>query len=235
MLRYVRWLRLQTLDKVSPRRYVLIGGAIVAVVAGLGALDTFGVISVKALDLDGEKNVPAFTSGFLLLGAAFAAGAFWLATGIDGRSRWERGAALVMAALFLYMSADEVGQLHEKAERITGIDWQTLFLPVFAVAAVATVLVLRSWRGQPVAGALLIAGAVAWVMAQIGEHLEYDSHDVEVAGFQYLVLFEETFEMVGTLLLTAAFIQAGQRTLHRVADRRTTLRVTSAGSRLRAQ
>src|SRR6266540_2819157 len=98
MLRYVRWLRLQTLDKVSPRRYVLTGGAIVAVVAGLGALDTFGVISVKALDLDGEKNVPAFTSGFLLLGAAFAAGAFWLATGIDGRSRWERGAALVMAA-----------------------------------------------------------------------------------------------------------------------------------------
>src|SRR6266545_7471199 len=36
--------------------------------------------------------------------------------------------SLVMAALFLCMSADEVGQLHEKAERITGIDWQTLFL-----------------------------------------------------------------------------------------------------------
>ena len=221
MVGMMRSLALGLLERASPRGFAAVAGVVGTVAAVPGALDTFGVIDSPAFDLNGERNVPTVVTTLLLLTASAAALAHWFATDGGEMGRWERRTNLFVMALFGYMAADEFGQLHEKAEHVSGIDWQTLFLPVFVAAAAAVVVVLRAWRGRPVARTLLVTGSVVWFLSQVAEHLEYDSHDVEVEGFQYYVLFEEVLELVGTTLFVSAFIHAGRWALRRRIERHT--------------
>ena len=73
--------------------------------------------------------------------------------------RGESGAWFGFALPLLLMSMDEVAQLHEKVEKYSDIDFQTVYIPVFAVAAWIWWRLIRAggrparaargWCGQP--------------------------------------------------------------------------------------
>src|SRR5690606_29394591 len=70
-------------------------------------------------DLNGEQNIPAWFSGQLL----FAVGMCWAIMAWLNRARPDRGVicAVLMTAIFMYFSVDEMVGIHERiAERIDG-------------------------------------------------------------------------------------------------------------------
>ena len=147
--------------------------------------------------LDQERNVPSAYSASLL---GFGAIAYWYAGRVrllGGRNEW-----YVFGALLLLMSADEFTEIHERLEHATGVDWQLLYLPVVAAAAVAWFAVVR--RLHDGHRAALIAGAAAWFIAQVFEELETKAGDVKVAAYDQLSFAEELLEMTGSALFLLA-------------------------------
>ncbi|MBM3674033.1 MAG: hypothetical protein FJW88_03605 [Actinobacteria bacterium] len=102
------------------------------------------------------------------------------------------------------MAIDEVWQLHERIEARTGIDWQTLYLPVFALAAFSALWLLPELRRTLHALPLFAIGAGCWAVAQVVEQLQWDRDDRMAAA--WTIVPEECLEMTGSLLFLLAFL-----------------------------
>ncbi len=166
----------------------------------VGKVHLFGY-HVKGFNLDGEMNLPTAFSGLLLV-AASAAG---LIVSTRSSTIGIPAARLVPVALLIgYMSLDEVWQFHERLETWFGIDWQALYLPVFAVAGIIGLSLLPHLRKAGSSAALFVAGAAAWGVAQVIEALQWDAHDHLRAAWS--IVPEETLEMTGSLLFLLAFL-----------------------------
>jgi hypothetical protein len=185
---------------VDPWLLAAVGLAAIALLGALGVVHLLVEPEYSRFDLDAEGTVPAAFSAALLaaLGATAVAVAVFRA---DGGSRWP----WAVFGLVGFMGAlDEGAQVHERLESITGVDWQTLYLPVFVLAAAAWVIVLRRLRAVRHAVPLFTAGAAAWVFAQALEFLQWDADDRKVAAYDPMMVAEELLEMVGTLALWLA-------------------------------
>ena len=68
-----------------------------------------------------------------------------------------------LSAFFVFVSADEFGEIHERLERITGIDWQILYSPIGLLAAVLWVFVARRLRQIGAGFALLVVGTLDYL------------------------------------------------------------------------
>ncbi len=179
-------------------------GTIIVLLGVLGVLDLAFGSPFGSFDLNGERNVPA----------AFTA-AVWTCVSVVALllGRAERPAAvarvwLVLSALLLYVSADEFGEIHERLERITGVDWQILYAPLGLVAAGLWVLVGRRLRGLRAGFGLFVGGTVCAVVSQVLEEVEYGANDQRVSGFDELVVGEELLEMVTVVLIGLALLAA---------------------------
>ena len=197
----------------------------------VGGIELFGQ-HIRGFNLDGEMNLPTAFSGLLLISACLVG----LVVATESASVGIRAARLVpMVALIGYMSLDEVFQIHERLETWTGIDWQTLYLPVFAIAGVLGATLLPRLRTAGRAAHLLVLGGIAWGGAQIFEAVQWDGPDRLVAP--WTIVPEETLEMAGSLLFLLAFLAVAS---HIVAMRdvgataRFRNRAISAGVRPRA-
>jgi hypothetical protein len=115
-----------------------------------------------------------------------------------------------LSAFFVFVSADEFGEIHERLERITGIDWQILYSPIGLLAAVLWVFVARRLRQIGAGFALLVVGTVCGVASQVAEAVEYGPGDERIGAFDELVVFEELLEMVEALLIGLALLTALQ-------------------------
>ena len=177
-------------------RIVLIG--VTAIVIALGAWQRETGEPVL-FTLDAEGNVPAIWSGFLLLLAGVAG---VRATRTDGRP-WPWWP---LAALLLFMAADEVAGLHEAIERHTGVDWQLLYLPVIASGGAAAVGALIVLRGRPWLAAGFCAACAAWAFAQLLEALQWDGAH-PAAGYGAMMVGEESLEMVGSLVFAFVLLE----------------------------
>ena len=168
-------------------------------IVGTDATPGQGFDSDSPFHLLEEKTVPAiFSAGLLGLGAVAAYMAGLL------RIRGEHAAWFGFAALLLVMSMDEVAQLHEKTEKYTGIDWQTVYIPVFAAAAWVWWRLVRATEG--VSRALLVGGAAAWAFAQFLELVEYGDNDQRVELFEPMAITEEILEMAGSTMFLLAVV-----------------------------
>src|SRR5262245_42625878 len=102
-------------------------------IAGLcalfGLLYELGVVGWARFSLDREYTPASIWSALLLLVAAVAA-----ARAARTRDGFARGS---LAVLFAFMACDEAFAIHESLEKATGVDWQVLFAPIVALAAVA--------------------------------------------------------------------------------------------------
>lgn len=138
---------------------------------------------------------PALASGLLLVLAALLT---WATAPLyGGRAAWAvRGLSIALA----WMSLDELLGLHESLETATGIDWQLLYLPLVALIALpSAVLLWHQWHRARAAAAMFVAGGVCWAVAQVLEFLEWDG-DVSRPGYLGMMVVEECLEALGSAL-----------------------------------
>ena len=179
------------------------------VIAVLGVL---GVLSIAvgspfgSFDLDGERNVPATYSAALWFAVAVVALLLGRIDPAPGLPQVWAG----LAIFFVLVSADEFGEIHERLERIVGIDWQILYSPVALIALVLWLFVARRLREIGVGLGLLLLGTVGGIASQVAEAVEYGPSDERIGAFDELVVFEEVVEMVGALLIGLALLTALQ-------------------------
>ena len=121
---------------------------------------------------------------------------------LPGQARW-----IALAILFGFMAVDEAIMVHERLEQALSTDWQALYAPIGAVAAVIWLAALRALWRMPPARVLWIAGAITWVGSQTLEALAWSGATLNPGG-QYLNYAEEVLEPVGTLLFVWALLIA---------------------------
>jgi hypothetical protein len=197
--------RLQELAvRLDSRRVLLANGAVIALLGVLGILYLVSGSPFAVFELDGERNAPATYSAFL-----------WTCLSVlallVGRAEQRARDARVWMALslpLLLVAADEFGEIHERLERITGIDWQILYSPLALVAVVLWVLVGRRLRELQAGFELFAAGTVCGFISQVLEAVEYGPHDREISAFDELVVAEELLEMVAAVLIGLALLAA---------------------------
>jgi len=184
-------------------------GAAAALVAVLGAA---GAVTVHRggggpFDLDAELTLPALASAALLLCAAAAAGAAGFEDPAPRSWSWA-----FLAALFTLMAVDEATGLHEQLERSSTVDWQTLYAPLVACAAVVWALCMR--RLDWIERLAFAGGALAWGAAQVLEAIEWTGpreSERAVEGYGILMGAEELLEMTGSALFALAALVAARR------------------------
>lgn len=173
-------------------------GWLVLVIAAFGVLGAleFSGASLGLFDLDGELKPPAIFSSLLSL----ASGLFALALG----ARRDRRCWGALGVFLLFMAADDLLTIHEHLQTASGVDWQILYVPVIIGGGVLWLRALIDMRAIFPRGALLmVLGAAAWALAQLGEALEYDDGEM-VDHYAVLATVEELLEMTGSLLFAVA-------------------------------
>ena len=192
--------------RIDTRRLALIVGALIAVLAVMGILRYGNKEQLGAFNLDGERNVPAVFS------AALWTVVSGLAVLVGRADRWR--AWYAFAVVTLVVAADEFGEIHERLEHKTGIDWQLLYLPVGILAAVLFVAIgRRLWR-LGVGFTPFAVAAGAGVVSQLLEQVQYGENDEPVRGYRVMVVSEEVLEMTAALLIGLAFLAV----LNRIDD-----------------
>ncbi len=195
------------LVQVDPARLAVGFAVLTAVLGVLGAIEV-RYEAAPAFDLDAEMKVPAFAAGLILLCAATACGL--AATTDPGGRRWPW---LVLAALFTLMAVDEATGLHEALEDDTGVDWQTLYLPLMVAGGIAWLALLRRLRTIRIAAALLAAGAALWVCAGLLEAIQWTGSmesERAIDGYGILMGIEELSEMSGSACFALAPLLAAR-------------------------
>ncbi len=172
-------------------------------------------------NLDGESNVPAWYSStkFALAGALVGL----LAVAV----RFKRATPLLLAGLFLALSADEAASVHERvghllADRVLpevtmkrkdAFLWPLLFgLPVLAVMAVMfwrlireQYLSLQVWKRYMLALAVFFTGAIGFEIVAFNPFWAVPRPSLL---YEALAMGEETLEHIGASLLVWASLSA---------------------------
>lgn len=202
---------LRTLD------YLLLGVMLLALASALSHALPFSTRAVYELfRMSSDHNIPAWYSSILLaIGAMLALECGKTAPDADARK-----AFLILGALLVLMSCDEVARLHEtlpaylanllalgKFEVFAGRRWLILGAP-FALALMLWVLlkVDRALRGHAKERATMLLGFVAILLGGLVlEALAALTAKGDLARF-VLVHLEESLEMLGTLLICASLV-----------------------------
>lgn len=196
--------------RIEPRRAAVVLGCVVSLVALSGVLVAWRVDwGREQLDLDGERNIPATTSALLLLAAAL------LLVQLSPRLV-PRAVSLGLAAVLGLGALDEAFELHEKLESALDTDWQVLYLPVFAAAAVLWCWLLHALRRNRAAVASLLLASGCWIGSQVLERAQWEP-DGPAPGYTWMMVVEEILEMAGSALVVVALLVAlehdrGERT-----------------------
>lgn len=174
-------------------------GCVVSLIALAGVLVAWRVDwGREQFDLDGERNVPATLSALLLLAAAL------LLARLTPRLV-PRAVSLGLAAVLGLGALDEAFELHEKLESALDVDWQVLYLPVFAAAAALWCWLLYAVRRARAAVALLALASGCWVVSQVLEHQQWEP-DGPAPGYTWMMVVEEILELTGSALVVVALL-----------------------------
>ncbi|QNG37249.1 hypothetical protein F1C76_12210 [Geodermatophilaceae bacterium NBWT11] len=209
--RYSTIRRAGALAMEAPRPPVLVAVvclALITLFAITGFLARLDVAAAQWFELDAELRGAAVFSALLLLAAGTSTVGVWR------RDRSGR-AVLPVGVLLCFMAVDEVTALHETLEATTGVDWQVLYLPAFAVAGVCFLLALRRYWAIPAFRGTWVLGAVCWVVSQVLEFLQWDG-DVQRTGYSAMMIPEELLEMLGSasFLVAMLVVVAAMRERH---------------------
>ena len=191
--------------------FLAISIVVIAILGGVGALRE---IMPEAripwrFDLDAERSFPAAATAALLLGTAA------LALALSGVAVVGRPAG-ILAAVLAFMAFDELLVIHESIERSTAIDWQLLYLPIMAIAAVSLASVVLRLRRSGWPTVALILGAAAWAASQVLEATQWGLVTSMTSWvYDAMMISEEVGEMVGTLLLLVGVAVALDTFAHR--------------------
>ena len=199
--------------------FALAHAAVLVLTFGFGYDQLFGMR--RMFNLNEEQNLPTFYSALLLLGSAALLAILAAAARRDDRSRrdaWYWGG---LAALFLFLSADEAASIHELFMRPVGaaagtsdlihLDWVIPYVVAGAIVALLyTRFLLRLPRAVGIrivaAGTIFVAGAAG--VELIGSAmLRENDYDHGTLPMKLLFLAEETLEMLGVAYFIAALLR----------------------------
>jgi hypothetical protein len=162
------------------------------------------------LDLGQENNVAAWFSSMLLGAIAWLAVLCFLLDRRSAERSWLAYGWLLMAAVFLALSFDELGSLHERVPIPGGWAGRALwYLPVVAVLpAYMGAFAYSRLRADPIAVALIALGALTFASVPIQEFFEVEVQRATGGGRPVLhTLMEEGCELLGMLLILTAFVR----------------------------
>ena len=189
--------------RLDLRRVAAVSGALILLAGVLGVLHIVFEPSFGFFDLDGERDAPSAFSAALWVLAALVALLLARAEQGDSARVWR-----ALSVVLFFVSFDEFAEVHERLERITGIDWQVLYSPLALVALVLWLVVRRRLRNLGAGFWLFAAGTFCGIVSQVIEAVEYGSNDRRVAAFNELVVAEELLEMAAVLLIGLALVTA---------------------------
>jgi CDP-diglyceride synthetase len=215
-------------ELTKSRRFVVLAsrlpGAVVAVVSGI-AISVFVLMGIlqrtafpewSAANLDSEVSVATWYSAALLGAAAF----WWFLVGVADRPR--SLAVWMWWPVLAWLALDERTAIHERLERLSGIDWQLLYLPVMGLAAVAWWGVVRRYRSQTRVVALFVVGAAVWIAVMLLELVQnWGGSPVQAAIYVPTMITEEALEMVGSTVFLIAAILALDRSVQALPEKPT--------------
>jgi len=217
-------------DGWSPRLYATVVGLLVVSMSVRlsqveAELDFPGLWSLQRwFDVDGEGNVPSWFSCVLLFLCAQTMWALSL-RGADETRRWQRQER-ALAVVFVYLSIDELTQIHEQTiaplQRMLDLSgalffgWTVVAVPLTGLFALLMLgylraLPARTGRGFVLAGLLYVGGAAGVEM--IGSLL-WSEGNTETLGYLLETTVEEGLEMVGLVVFLIRFF-AIQTRAHR--------------------
>ncbi|MFN8021626.1 MAG: hypothetical protein U0Q03_08880 [Acidimicrobiales bacterium] len=223
---------------LSPRRVTAVLFVCCGVLTALGAVAEWFAAEDRwkylLFDLNNEANVPTwYSAGQLCVAAllAWACGSLGQARGLPGRRSWS-----VVAAALLFVSVDEVAQIHEQVSYYVrrdlhtgGPEWWAWVLPYGAATAVLAVVLFRWWRSlPPITRRRLTIGATVFVVGAAGLEVAEAAAEAVLDGdavVRALTVVEEAMEMyavayvIGVLLAHLCLIDA---TADPVSDARAT-------------
>jgi hypothetical protein len=184
----------------------LVSGITIGVFVVMGILQRTAFPEWSAANLDSEVSVATWFSAALLAAAAF----WWFLVGVADRPR--SLAVWMWWPVLAWLALDERNAIHERLERLLGIDWQLLYIPVMGLAAVAWWGVVRRHRSQARVVALVVLGAAAWIAVLLLELVQnWGGSPVQAAIYVPTMITEEALEMVGsTVFLIAAILALGR-------------------------
>lgn len=167
-----------------------VAGVLVLLVAMFALMDIFDGRPTYAwpFGLDVEQTPDVAFSALILLAAGCLS---LLISFYAGRNR----IAFAMSLGFFVMSYDEAFVLHEQLEEKLSIDWQIVYLPIIAIIGVVWLAMFLKVLVPQRARLLWICGALAWVVSQIFEKLQWNGDQFI---HPWMVLPEETLEMLGS-------------------------------------
>ncbi len=186
-------------DRVEGRQVAAVALLSIAVLGIIGALHAAGLVHLKMFNLDREWTIPAFYSSALLFAASALA---LLLSQVDGYNTGNPVWWRFMGLFFAVMGLDEILSLHERLEKLTGIDWQVLYIPVVLIGGIGGLVTLKRLWQLRVGYLVYAGGAAAWFISQVFEKIEWSGHDGArlVNIYNQLMVAEEELEMIGSLL-----------------------------------
>ncbi|MBD1826036.1 hypothetical protein H6F71_00730 [Microcoleus sp. FACHB-61] len=170
----------------------------------------------NSFNVDAEKNLPTFYSFLALLFSSLLLGAIAHAKNLDSdryKQHWK-----ILSFIFLYLSLDEIGQLHEKfidpmrsLLNATGVLYFTWIVPfgflvgIFLLSYSKFVfhLPLATRKLFVAAGALYIGGAIG--MEIPGGYI-FTTTGMESLPYLIVASIEELLEMLGIVVFIHALI-----------------------------
>lgn len=158
------------------------------------------------LDMDYEVNLPTWYSSLQLgvLGLLFA-GYAWL----HWRRRSPRAWLLAVPALLaLFLSLDELAQIHERLRPFTRTEllpfsgaWMLVAAPVFLAAVGLTYWVTRHFWAPPRARQLLVAGIALYVFSAAALEIPHNFMEPNSIPHLAVIFVEEMGEMLAVTLM----------------------------------
>ena len=175
-------------------------------------LETAYVVAFKTqtllpfFDLDGEANLPTWVSSTLFsLAGALALGNYRLKN--KEKTFW-----LVLGLCCLFISMDEIAQIHESLSIVTHVKWVYFYFPIGAIAIIYLYSsAQKHWQDNPRLKIIMIGVVLGFVLA-VG--LETLSHLGLASLWQKIeYMLEEGAEMLGAGMILIGCLQEIMATL----------------------
>ncbi|MEG4343385.1 hypothetical protein QUB70_08850 [Microcoleus sp. A003_D6] len=171
---------------------------------------------VKAFNVDAERNIPTLYSFLALLFSSLLLGAIAYAKNLDScryKQHWK-----ILSFIFLYLSIDEAGQLHEKLIdptrsllNATGFLYFTWIVPFGFLVAIFLLSYTKFLLHLPVSTRkLFVAASALYIGGAIGMEIPggYLASTTGKESVPYLIVatIEESLEMLGIVVFIHALI-----------------------------
>ena len=205
---------IEVVSSVRVSVIVALSGVATTTFAILGILQRTKYPRWDLANLDSELSIATYFSALLLWSGAAGWLLAALATQPKAHSVW------IWWLILAWLALDEGAAIHERVERWSGVDWQILYLPILAIAAIAWRGVVRRYRDREHIGLLLVAGAIAWAATLLLELIgHWGGEPATPIVYNTAMVAEEALEMAGSTL----FIIASVLTVRGAARRATTI------------